>query len=98
LVKSINPQSGFSVFIAFPTDVRCHVAIIKENDGAFSAIVLNLPGTGSCGDSSEEALANLQDAVKETIAAYDDAGEDVPWITEYEVPQDAITKWILVNA
>ena len=43
-----------------PTDVaewtpdasyRCHIAIIPEDDGDFSVVVLNLPGAGSCGDT-----------------------------------------------
>lgn len=88
----------FGDIVEFPNDVRCHLAITRDDDGEFSAIVLNLPGTGSCGATIEEAIANVRDAVVETIATYVELGEEVPWETEYRVPCDAMTKWILVNA
>ncbi len=31
------------------------ICLIPEEQGGYSAIVLNLPGAGSCGDSEEEA-------------------------------------------
>ena len=79
---------------------RCHVSVMQEEDGAFSAIVLNLPGAGSCGDTAEKALDNLREAVLGVIESHIEAGEEIPWLglDEYEVPEGTATKWIIVNA
>lgn len=79
---------------------RCHVSIMQEEDEAFSAIVLNLPGAGSCGDTAEDALDKLREAVLGVIESHIEAGEEIPWLglDEYEVPKGAATKWIIVNA
>ncbi len=82
-----------------PRAYRCHVALIHEKDGAFPAIVLNLPGAGSCGDSEEEAIANAREAVAGVIESYLSENAEIPWIdqTQYTVPSGAKQKWILVN-
>jgi predicted RNase H-like HicB family nuclease len=81
---------------------RCHVRLVKEDDGTFSAIVLNLPGAGSCGDTEEEAILNVREAVCGVIGSYEADGEPVPWRDPFsysdEIPDDAKHKWILVNA
>lgn len=80
-----------------PLSYRCHVAILKEDDGTFSAIVLNLPGAGSCGDTEEQAIENVRDAIIELIASYLDAGDEIPWEARYDIPEGVKTKWILVH-
>jgi predicted RNase H-like HicB family nuclease len=90
-----TPEFGYELLPWDDNAVRCHVAIIKEDDGAFSAIVLNLPGVASCGDSEDEATANVREAVAETIASYNDS--EIPWETEYGIPEGVKTKWILVR-
>ena len=79
---------------------RCHLDVSEEDDGTFSVVVLNLPGTGSCGDSEEEAIANTKEAVAGVIRSYREDSEDVPWIdtTAYAIPNDTNQKWILVDA
>jgi predicted RNase H-like HicB family nuclease len=81
-------------------DYRCHVSLIREDDGTISAIVLNLPGAGSCGDSEEEALKNVREAILGVIESHQTAGEQIPWLglDEYEIPQGVQDKWIIVNA
>ena len=94
-----------------PTDVaewtpdasyRCHIAIIPEDDGDFSVVVLNLPGAGSCGDTEGGAVENCKEAVRAVIASYQESGEAIPWVSDYDsdsdIPADAKCKWILVNA
>ena len=83
-----------------PNSLRCHVAILREDDGTFSAIVLNLPGAGSCGDSEDEAIANIRESVIGVVESYLHAGERIPWAepTSYKIPEGAKLKWILVNA
>ena len=59
---------------------RCQVAVVREDDGGYSAIVLNLPGAGSCGATEEEALKNARDAVAGVVESYRDDGVEVPWV------------------
>ena len=82
-----------------PASYRCHLAILREDDGTFSVVVLNLPGAGSCGDTEEVAVANTREAVAGVIESYRDASEDIPWVspTTYPIPEGAKQKWILVN-
>lgn len=78
---------------------RCDLAIIHEEDGTFSAIVLNLPGAGSCGDTSEEAIENVHEAIAGVILSYKSRGEEIPWKSESDaLPSGADWKRILVNA
>jgi len=85
-----------------PKAYRCHLAVVKDEDGGFSAIVLNLPGAGSCGDSEEEAITNVREAVVGVIESYRADGQDIPWADENdyrdEIPTGAKLKWILVHA
>ena len=82
-----------------PRAYRCHLSIVREDDGSFSAIVMNLPGTGSCGKTVEEAIANAREAISGTIETYMEDKEEIPWIdiTQYMIPSSAIQKWILVH-
>ena len=78
---------------------RCHIQFVKEDDGSYSVIVLNLPGVGSCGDTEEEAIRNAKEAVCGAIESYLDAGETIPWkdSLEDDIPDNARHKWILVH-
>lgn len=82
-----------------PSSYRCHLAIMREEDGSISIIVLNLPGAGSCGDTEEEAIANTREAVAGLIGSYLDAGDEIPWVdmNSYTIPDGAKQKWILVD-
>ncbi len=80
--------------------IRCLVYLIKEDEGGFSVLAANLPGAASQGDTQEEALANIVDAIEGVMAAYHAAGEEVPW-TEEPRPKDFphITEhWVVVHA
>ena len=78
---------------------RCHVLLIEEDDGGYSAVVLNLPGAGSCGDTEEEALGNVREALHGVIQSYLEAGGEIPWVDSLraDIPANARQKWILVN-
>jgi predicted RNase H-like HicB family nuclease len=78
---------------------HCHVGVIREDDGSFSVVVLNLPGAGSCGRTEEEALQNAREAIAGTIASYRESGEPIPWcgLTQYDIPEGANQRWILVD-
>jgi predicted RNase H-like HicB family nuclease len=81
-----------------PRAIRLDLAVIREEDGSCSVVVLNLPGVGSCGDSKEEAIEGAKQAVIETLATYPDHS-DVPWATpdQYEIPDGAERKRVLMN-
>jgi predicted RNase H-like HicB family nuclease len=48
--------------------------IVEEKDGQFASYCREL-GTASCGDTIEEAFANLEEAIKVHGAALNEAGE-----------------------
>ncbi len=79
---------------------RCHIATVREDDGTFSVLVLNLPGCGSCGDTKEEAQHNVREAILGVIESYLEAGEEIPWkdATSKDIPAGCEQKWIIVNA
>jgi len=102
-----HDESGNSVTLVFDqvqwleqNAYRCHVALLPEDDGTISAIVLNLPGAGSCGDTEAEAIENVKDSIRGLIATYIEDGQPVPWQATSsfdEIPQGSKTLWILVN-
>lgn len=49
-----------------------------EDGGGFSATVPDLPGCMSDGETPEEALANVQDAIETWIEAARDLGRSIP--------------------
>lgn len=49
-----------------------------DEGGGFVATVPDLPGCMSDGDTPEEALANVQDAIATWIEAANDLGHSVP--------------------
>ena len=50
----------------------------QEDGGGFLATVPDLPGCMSDGETPQEALANVQDAIESWIEAAHDLGRDVP--------------------
>ncbi len=56
--------------------MKYKVAIHRSDEG-ISVSVPALPGCWSEGDTEEEALANIQDAIREYLAALDDRLRDV---------------------
>ena len=79
------------------------MAIVKELEGGFSIVVLNLKGCGSCGDTEEEAVTNVRDAINEVRESFKDDSEEVPWVDTVdtsgyeEVPAGATLRWIVVD-
>lgn len=93
--EGIHPEGGSA-----STSVRCHVLLLKEDDCTYSAVVANLPGAGSCGDSEEHALENAKEAISGLIESYKAAGKPIPWCdsNSMDIPDGAMQKWIFVDA
>lgn len=49
-----------------------------EDGGGFLATVPDLPGCMSDGETPQEALSNVQDAIESWIEAAQDTGRDIP--------------------
>ena len=75
-----------------------HLSIVPEEDGRYSAIALNLPGAGSCGDTKAEAIANAKEAVKGVLESYQESGESIPWKDSRSDKSPGEKKWITVHA
>jgi predicted RNase H-like HicB family nuclease len=58
--------------------MRYTVVLEQEEDGGYVASVPALPGCVSQGDSRDEALANIQEAIELYLADCIDAGEPIP--------------------
>lgn len=54
------------------------VVIEPADDGSFSVWVPDLPGCTSCGDTRDEALANIAEAIRGHIEVLRESGEPVP--------------------
>lgn len=52
--------------------------LTRDEDGRYAAEVLEFPGCLSSGDSAEEALANLDEAIEVWVGATLDEGAEVP--------------------
>jgi predicted RNase H-like HicB family nuclease len=59
--------------------MKVRVVIVPEEDGGYSAFVPGFPGCTSCGNTREEALANIREAfegVFEVLQNRDFGGDD----------------------
>jgi predicted RNase H-like HicB family nuclease len=56
-----------------------YLIVLKKTDEGYSVSCPGLPGCWSQGDTEEEAMENIQDAIQEYLAAVADSvqGEDV---------------------
>jgi predicted RNase H-like HicB family nuclease len=77
---------------------RFHVLVTRDENGTYSAVALNLPGVGSCGDTEAEAIENFKEAAIGAVESYKDDREEIPWkdTSSESVPFGA--RWIVVHA
>jgi predicted RNase H-like HicB family nuclease len=52
--------------------MQCYKVVLHRTDEGISVSVPGLPGCWSEGDTEEEALENIQDAIQEYLAALED--------------------------
>lgn len=67
--------------------MKLRVVLEPSDEGGFTAIVPSLPGCLSEGDTREEALANVQDAIRLYLEPIDD---DVALSPDAEVIEIAV--------
>lgn len=77
------------------TCFECRVGLLLENDGTFSVYAINLPGVSSQGESEQEAITNISDALVGVLSEYIAAGE-IPWTDEF-LEENVIEKRVLIN-
>lgn len=85
LVQFESNISGFSgecqwdIFNERPPRVyQCGVVVVRDPDGGFSVHATDLLGAVSQGETVEEALQNITEALEGLIAEYIDNGP-IPW-------------------
>lgn len=59
-------------------DMQYTVVVERADDGSFSVWVPDLPGCVSSGDTHEEALRNIAEAIRGHIETLKEFGETVP--------------------
>lgn len=73
------------------------VALVAEETG-YSAFAVGLPGVVSQGETEQEALANIREALAGAIESYLAHGEDIPWDDALDdIPEDATIRWVAVD-
>jgi predicted RNase H-like HicB family nuclease len=79
---------------------ECPVLLCPEEEGGFSVHALTLPGAVSEGESAEEALANIAEAIQLLIEGCTESGIAIPWraVEVDDIPRGAKKRWILVDA
>ena len=74
----------------------CRVALQREDDGGFSVYAMNLPGVVSQGETEEEALANIVEALSGALAEYKSYRNEIPWEDTF-IEDGVIERRLLVN-
>ena len=66
------------------------VELVEEDDGRWSAGVPALPGCATCGDTREEAMANIRDATELYVRDMQETGEEIPRDATLEVLNEPV--------
>ena len=77
---------------------RCPVHLIHEEDGRYSVIAASLPGVASFGNTEQDGLRNIQEALAAAISNYKEDHESIPWLEEPREPEPGmIVRWVIVH-
>ena len=95
--KSFTPEP--TAWEVDSNSYRCHILILKEEEGDYSVVALNLPGAGSCGHTEEDAIKNAKEAIRGVIVSHLEAKEEIPWtnVNPADIPDGASHKVVIVN-
>jgi antitoxin HicB len=58
--------------------LKCPLILIPQPEGGFTVTSTLIPELATEGDTAEEALENVQDALRAVIELYEDMGKDLP--------------------
>ena len=76
----------------------CEVRLRPEQESGYSAYVPALPGVVSEGETREEALRNITEALGGVLWTYVEGGNPIPWSAEPEPLADGdIRAWVVVD-
>lgn len=70
--------------------MKFRVTIFEDEDGVFVAECVSLPGCISQGQTRDEALANIKDAIQGYLASLEKHGEPVPPPIEEEIVEVSV--------
>ena len=77
---------------------RCMARLEPQTGGGYTAYIPDLPGVVSEGDTEEEAVANIKEALAEALASYLDGSDGIPWEPSTRPADQAeIDRWISVD-
>lgn len=79
---------------------RCEIVIREDKeDGGFLGLVPMLPSAYSQGNTIEETVERVEEAILGMILCYKDDGEDIPWEKDtFVYEEDDLKKWVFVDA
>lgn len=77
---------------------ECEVRLVDEEEGGYSVYVPELPGVVSEGDTREETINNIREALSAALRVYHEAGQPVPW-DKTDKPLEASERraWLTVD-
>ncbi len=80
-----------------PREFRCEVYLTPDPEGGYSASVPTLPGCHSHGDTEEEALASIAEALEGCLETYKAEGLPVPWRKATGAPHGVLSRTVAVH-
>ncbi len=81
-----------------PSEYRCEIRLCPEPEGGYSVYVPELPGVVTEGDTAEEAVRNIAEALRGALRTYRKDGQPIPWKKDTDTPQPNENRfWIVVH-
>ena len=62
-----------------PSEYRCEIRLCPEPEGGYSVYVPELPGVVSEGETIEEAVRNIAEALRGVLRTYRQDDQPIPW-------------------
>jgi len=79
-------------------EYRCEIRLCSEPEGGYSVYVPELPGVVSEGDTTEEAVRNMAEALRGVLRTYRQDDQAIPWQKDAKPLREGESRyWIVVN-
>lgn len=72
------------------------VRLVPDESGGFTVHVPELPGVVSEGETEQEALSNIREALAAAIESYRESGDKIPW--QEPADTEGLSRWVIVDA